>query len=243
MTTFPFNTFSTNFPLSDYPFNSRTETTEITLNDSKNYCAVGFRPGFPLQASELNEIQDIFFLNNSLTTTMQYLWMNGADQYRYSPGWLGTTPLWPEKFADSIMGPASSNLFQYSSTDAGVQFKAFPGWYYVYVRSSGHKHWVYLNETIESSVIEGILSTPTYVGINVSYSTITPYDDALLFDNSGINNTTNVSAGASRIKINIDIESGLVSTTDFYSSSNFSPIAKVVGEDVLYMNLRPVPSV
>ena len=51
--------FSAGFPLKPTPFKSRTEQH---LNNSKNYFAVAFKPGFPLQASELNEIQEIFYV-------------------------------------------------------------------------------------------------------------------------------------------------------------------------------------
>ena len=53
------------FPLTPSPFNSRVES-ELSFaggggaNSPKNYQFVAYRPGFPLQASELNEIQEHF---------------------------------------------------------------------------------------------------------------------------------------------------------------------------------------
>lgn len=79
---------SPSFPLANAdgrPYNSRAEE-EIIFNEGekpKNYQFVGFRPGFPLQASELNEIQEHSQMQLTLTINMMNNWITS-----------GAGPLW-----------------------------------------------------------------------------------------------------------------------------------------------------
>lgn len=71
------------FPLASAdgrPYNSRVED-ELIFNEGehpKNYQFVGFRPGFPLQASELNEIQEHYQLQLTLTINMMNNWITSG---------------------------------------------------------------------------------------------------------------------------------------------------------------------
>jgi hypothetical protein len=244
MPTYPYNTFDVNLPLSVLPYNSRVEYFEITGDSAKNYGMVGFRPGFPLQASELNEMQDIFFLNMSMTTTMYNLWMTANDGQGtvYSPGWLGTTPLWPEKFDSEEKGP-TTNLVEYQAVAGSPNIKlvAKKGWYLVHSRGSGLKHWVYLNVDLTSSEIEPTTSNK-YVGFDVTYQSVGASTDPALYDNASTNLVPGSPAGANRIKINIG--TSLIVTNIYNESISFSPIAKINStfvDTILYMNNRPVP--
>lgn len=245
MASYPFNFTSTDFPLSNTPFNSRVELSEVTGTPNKNYSMVAFRPGFPLQASELNEIQDLFFLNQTLTTTMFNLWMT-TDSTTTSfpaPGWYGTTPLWPEKFLTDEMGPVT-NLCYYEQVNATtVKVTANSGWYYVHMKKSGLKHWYYLSTKLVSENIT-IGPSSTYIGMNFTYQTVNSTLDPSLNDNSGNNSTPGSPAGASRIKINIESNANLVTQSDLLTNMDFSPIFKISSlstPNVLYMNNRPVP--
>lgn len=68
MTTPPFGPTT---PLSQSPFLSRlplfTLNTDAAVN---NYPLVAFKPGFPLQAAELNEIQENFAIQQTLSNTL-----------------------------------------------------------------------------------------------------------------------------------------------------------------------------
>jgi hypothetical protein len=68
------------FPLSDSPYNSRVEKQELILDEyaPKNYQFIAFRPGFPLQASELNEIQEHFQMQLTLSITMMHNWITSG---------------------------------------------------------------------------------------------------------------------------------------------------------------------
>jgi hypothetical protein len=249
MTTFPFNTTPLpEFPLTSFPYNSRTSVSNI-VNDTKNHGMVAFRPGFPLQASELNEIQDIIFLNNTLTTTMYGLWTTEGETNSI-PGWLCSIPLWPQKNSILNADPTENLIYQENTTINGgtvnaVTIVARPGWYYVYVKSSSLRHWIYLPIELRSSEIE-ITPNDTFVGFKVTYSYVNALTDGTLFDNSATNQIGGSPAGANRVQINIDAAS-LASTTNINESFNsyyFSPIVKVnstnVG-NVRYLNGRAVP--
>tara|TARA_Y100000034_G_scaffold96222_1_gene117115 strand:+ start:141 stop:1133 length:993 start_codon:yes stop_codon:yes gene_type:complete len=85
------------FPLAsaqNRPYNSRVED-EISFGDGesninpKNYQFVGFRPGFPLQASELNEIQEHYQMQLTLTINMMNNWITSGAGPMWRDGRLG----------------------------------------------------------------------------------------------------------------------------------------------------------
>ena len=248
MSSFPFNNFL-NLPLSDTPYMSRVESFEITPSTSKNYGMVAFKPGFALQASELNEIQDITLLNISLTSTMFQFWQraNATEQY-YPPGWLGTTPLWPDtslNTSDPYGVYPTSNLFQATRTTGTLDqytFTAKTGWYHAYIPKSGLKHWVHLNQNL--TINTTLTSSVYYIGFSLSYSEINSTQDSSLLDNSSGMVPTGTAIGANRIKINIG-QPQLVATTNL-NIDQFSPIARIstiFEPNIQYMNKRPVPIV
>ena len=62
-------------PLSVSPYNSRVvEHMLDSFDDAKNYKYVAFRPGYPLQAAELNEIQEYFYLEFSIIAFITNAW-------------------------------------------------------------------------------------------------------------------------------------------------------------------------
>ena len=88
------------FPLSPGPHSSRVEGN-IATNDEftskpKNYQSVAFTPGFPLQASELNEIQENFQLQMTLTIAMMNNWITS-----------GVGPMWREPSGAFVPGDGS----------------------------------------------------------------------------------------------------------------------------------------
>jgi len=103
--------FSIGFPLTLTPFKSRTEQQ---LDTAKSYFAVAFKPGYPLQASELNEIQEIFYIQKSLTDDLLKLstgWTTGTVP------WVGATPM----LKDMITCESRPNGLVYIDE----------GWYYI----------------------------------------------------------------------------------------------------------------
>ena len=94
-------------PLSVSPYNSRVvEHMLDSFDDAKNYKYVAFRPGYPLQAAELNEIQEYFYLEFSIIAFITNAWnaysgtpaaqFEETDLQSYAgPFWDGATPIVP----------------------------------------------------------------------------------------------------------------------------------------------------
>lgn len=102
------------FPLSPsegHPYNSRVES-EISFEGGqgtkpKNYQFVAFRPGFPLQASELNEIQEHFQMQLTLSIAMMNNWITSGG----GPLWAGADQHFP---GDGEGG--NFNSFEYNTS-------------------------------------------------------------------------------------------------------------------------------
>ena len=197
--------FTTNFPLKSTPFNSRIESQ---IDSSKNYYIVGFKPGFPLQASELNELQEIFYIQQTLTQTCFANW--GIKEYKeqsygnMSPTpWNGSTPLnAPQVTANVGTGSSLDLVFN-------------PGWYLLKQDdfNGGMGVWVYVS-TSSSPLTQFKTSSPGNVsgdyGIIVKTTTINctksspagQNEDRSLQDSSNIN-VINGPCGAARLKIEV----------------------------------------
>jgi len=114
------------WPFSNSPYSSRTLQHEINPSDTapqlgspSNYVLSGFRPGYPLQAAELNEIQDRFYLQQSLTITMMHNWITSS-----------VSSMW-----DSLVESGSRNLDGFTrgigdgeSAGSGTLAVSAPGW-------------------------------------------------------------------------------------------------------------------
>lgn len=83
--------FGNNLPLTQAPYYSRINDNYVG-SSIKNYYMLGFNPGYALQASELNEMQELFFLNLNLTQRASSTW--GANGFRF-PFWDGAIPVDP----------------------------------------------------------------------------------------------------------------------------------------------------
>ena len=145
---------SEELPLTPAPHLSRVTQHELSrdLSDggSKNYKHVAFRPGYALQAAELNEIQEHFQLQMTLTINMHHNWItsgrpslwssssqvttgigNAVDNPDYTisaPGWKGTCPLFP--FNSPYVPGGATNLVEVEPNAAGGIFVQFrPGWF------------------------------------------------------------------------------------------------------------------
>jgi len=249
MSSFPFTlgVMGSIFPLSGNPYWSRTTYSEMQNDPVKNYFMLGFKPGQPLQASELNEIQEIHFLNQSLYAAMYSSWpiylpSHVGKNPIFGPGWEGTTPLYPEY--DNVN--TFSNMVE-TTGDNNETISIYRGWYLVSVKSSKFKHWIYLNTDykIEPTSYKPFENQPMYFGFTASYEIIKPTADPSLYDNSS-GTTIPVSgapAGADRVTLKISEPFW----TNNINTPHFSPIIKKLDTDVkdeyihLYMNNVPVP--
>ena len=103
--------FSINLPLTATPFKSRVESN---LNFAKNYYAVAFKPGFPLQASELNEIQEIFYVQQTLNNQLRTTGWTGAVP------WTGCTPLDKTQVTMGLTGDVTVGSGWYMAQDSQI---------------------------------------------------------------------------------------------------------------------------
>jgi hypothetical protein len=232
------------FPLSGNPYWSRTTIAEIQTAPAKNYFLMAFKPGLPLQASELNEMQEVACMQNTLTSTMMaswpiYLASHTGSNPIYGPGWNGTTPLYPQ-FDDEN---TTTNMVGISAgISAGSPINRIlvkKGWYLMTIKSSALKHWIYLNNDYAVDVPSDNNYT-YYLGFTASYDTVKPSEDPALYDNSsGTTIIVGAPAGADRITVNISAPFWTIDK----NTADFSAMIKKINTDgdILYMNNVPVP--
>ena len=86
------------FPLSPSPYYSRTEDKNVIFDEGEfatttqnNYQFVAFRPGFSLQASELNEMQENLQLQMTLSIAMMHNWITTNSSFLWN-GWNNDAP-------------------------------------------------------------------------------------------------------------------------------------------------------
>ncbi len=192
--------FTTGFPLKATPFKSRTERN---LNSNNNYFAVAFKPGFPLQASELNEIQEIFYVQQTLNSELSTKGWTG------SVPWNGATPMERGMVTMGITGPIT----------------VAKGWYHVKDTqlNGGIGVWAYNSTDIsfEPSHNEAVANTTKY-GLRVKTVTVEcsssgspgTNEDVYLQDQSNFN-VVGGPCGAARLKLKkSDIICIVLSKTD-----------------------------
>jgi len=200
---FPFS----NLPLKVSPYYSRV--SDLTANSATpyNYPLIAFTPGYALQASELNEIQETFYLQQSLTQGMFANWpltgevgrVNGTLKY---PMWNGAVPYNPNSvtFTNGIV-----------TVDKG--------WYLTTV-GNGLKYWLYNSNTLTASA-----NTGQQIGFSLSFdfipcSELQSAEGYVFTDNSAGYNNGN-SCGAHRYKVTI------INTLDVGANPS-RPIAELV---------------
>ena len=246
-------------PLDRTPYNSRVASQEFPDGDtvaSDNYVLLGFRAGYALQASELNEVQEHFFLQQTLTTTMLCNWAPaiGAGQ---GPAW-GYSDIDTERNDGSRSGltPISPNMITKNNADpATVTFKT--GWYLAQIPiwsgaesdssdSYRFKVWIYNNEEFTFTANQPNNTSAGYVGFSVIQDFVTEDEDTDLSDNSaGSGNTV---PGATRYRLTIgglvqqnrDVLGNDSSTHD----GDDSPMAiKIENGNYTYINGLEIPTV
>jgi len=173
-------------PLSVAPYNSRVVLHSFDPNAfEENYKYVAFRPGYAVQAAELNEVQEYFYKENTLMATMINFWgyyvgtpyAGSGDEgtsLRYGgPGWDGATPLAPYGSGDqpgfdvipAESQPRSSdipNLVTVTDNGNSITIQLNQGYYLTEVKTgtdvdNGFKYFVYLN--YEGALGESLYTT------------------------------------------------------------------------------------
>jgi len=224
MTITPFNS---DFPLAQNPFRSRIGSQ---IDDIKNYYAVAFKPGYPLQASELNEMQEIFYVQQSLTQAMMSTWLsqevlNSAGGAPVTgPGWEGCTPLDPTLITH-ISGVLTCKI----------------GWYLV--KSStingGLGVWVYNNTSFTIAAAPNATYGLVVKPIVINCTSVTPpptNTDSTLKDSSAIN-VINGPCGAARLQLKIMNFSSSAGSGEF-----LAPVLQITSSIAAYKNNYRIPT-
>lgn len=171
----------TSLPLKVSPYFSRISGQTV------NYPMLAFTPGYALQASELNEVQEMFYIQQTLSNGMLANWPLSGET---GTGTLGY-PMWN--------GAVPFNKNQVTYVNNLVTINA--GWYLV-TFSNSLKIWVYKSTTstitTNSTGQVGLIISASFVPCSVSSG-----DEGYAFtdNSSGLNNQN--SCGAHRYKITV----------------------------------------
>jgi hypothetical protein len=183
--------FTGGFPFNQNPFRSRVESQ---IDASKNYYAVAFKAGYPLQASELNEMQEISYVQSTLNNLLP------------TQGWTAGTVPW------NGCTPYTSSLITSAGTTS-ITATGAVGWYLVEHTNTngGLGVWVYNGsaKTIISGFTGATGTTGDY-GMVVkpiticctTNSTAGTTQDRTLQDSHNMN-IINGPCGADRLKLDI----------------------------------------
>ena len=199
----PLNTASNSFPLNKTPYHSRVSTH---AEAGKNYSMLAFNPGYALQAAELNEIQELFFVNQNLTQRMNANWIrinSGQTTAFTAPFWEGLIPLNPDYVSVTLISPINSAIVEFTYTLS-------QGWYLYTDSLSKMSFWIWNPTTFGSTNV--ISNNTAYFGISVT----TEYADCCQTDESCIDQDPTLrdasqssyqefTCGASRFKINLGV--------------------------------------
>lgn len=203
-----------NLPLSsDSLYSSRIQSF-IEDIPTRNYPFVAYKPGYALQASELNELQEQFYLQTTLSNLSLNAWLSTGYQTYPAPFWNGTTPYNPSSLSVSQVGSA-------------VTVSLNSDWYYLVdvqtpqsQLNSGLGFWIRLSSSIQVTMTpaDGNASTFTNYGLVYDKSVITSSTDSDLLDNSNASFVASNIVGANRIKY------GNFLLQKFSGQANFSTI-------------------
>lgn len=216
-TTFPFDD---QFPLTNYPYSSRSWGSNVDSTTKKNYNFVGFKPKSRLQASELNELQEIFAMQNTLNLNMIREWFNELNGTTCDgPAWNGATPLFPKAHPS---GGTFEALVGYTYTGTGGITLTFNEGWYLITLDSGIKQWIYLNSEKNTNIVP-TSTIQYYSGISFSSEYIDCTEDTSLLDNSSGSPSQSI-CGADRYQINFTT-AGITGVTGF-NEGTFQKIVK-----------------
>jgi hypothetical protein len=217
------------FPLEKSPFYSRISTQIQT--PAKNYYAIAFNPGYPLQASELNEVQELFFMNNTLSNRFSSIWQAKGSNIPY---WNGMIPLDPTYISLTDVTNASG-IWEGTITISN-------GWYLWNNPNSNLGFWIYLDEAV-SGTFDIPFGDTSYVGFTVldqvisccSSSTCSDTQDEDIRDNSSGFAGGYLTCGASRLKATInpeiDVRDAIPTSAEPEDGSFWSLLFRITTDD------------
>ena len=174
---------------------------------SEKYSLLAFKPGVALQSSELNEIQDNFYIQQTFNITALNNWfkippsdisITGYIDDKYSPSmWHGIVPLFPLQLRTDLISTTT------------IQVVLTTGWYRVAI--TGIQKWIYIgSERLLSLSTSNILVNTDYVvGVTVKSRIIeasqNPTDEGYELNDNSLGLISSWTDGASRITMYLDL--------------------------------------
>lgn len=235
----PLNTEPNNFPLNSSPYHSRVSSH---AEEFKNYVMLAFNPGYALQAAELNEMQELFFLNQNLTQRMNSNWIrinNTQTQQFTAPFWEGLIPLDPTYV--QISGVINT------TTGPNFSYTISRGWYLYTDKISKLSFWIWNNTTYSGNVTVSS-ATPTYFGLvtELSYTNCCQTDDSCSGQDLTLRDMSQsfyqeFTCGASRVKATItpgvrSFPTSEPTNTPSFCSIFFVDVSPTNGAGIKYQN-------
>lgn len=177
-------------PLSERPYFSRVSNFTTNAQNVLNYPLIAFTPGYALQAAELNEVQENFYIQQTLTQDLFKNWplTGNSDGTLKFPIWDGAVPLNPNQV--TISG---------STLTIGI------GWYLIGGSNffGGIKFWIYSNLQRITTVVNN-----NTVGLDIASGFVpcssSDADEGYLFTDNSAGFYNQNSCGAHRYKISIN---------------------------------------
>ena len=200
------------------------------MSSVKNYVLLAFNPGYALQASELNELQELFFLNSNLSQRSNALWTT-SDSGRI-PFWEGLIPYNP---ADIVVNNVVKN-----TTNITFNVTIANSWFLWTDYESKFSHWIY-NDQSGDALTKSFgmnFNNTNYFGYNLTKTTTmccqsgicTNADDTLRDNSSGDSSGADNTCGASRISVTFSNDEDDFEIQSDYVPTNqgaFRPIFKI----------------
>jgi hypothetical protein len=205
-------------PLTTHPYLSRYSTKNITLD----FNFLAFKSAFQLQASELNELQEIFWIQQSKTIEMMHHWFGFnvlSKQTNTGPTNLSNEILnHYSALSDksclsnewSILIPINPSQVTLAP-NSNVQFNT--GWYFLKNKTNEYDFtfnaykWIYLSGSLLFNATNSTLTTLTSTNVINKCSIFTSTDQISLFlqDNTYFSEASFRPCGADRFSTSIDI--------------------------------------
>lgn len=237
--------FTSTTPLKNAPYFSRiADTNLVDSNVNVNYPILAFKPGNALQASELNEVQENFYVQKTLSDKLlQNWWKTGTNisltgnpvEVLYGPGWDGAVPVSPLQLAYYDSPP----FFFYFTVGAGFGTRQ---WFLVTDPVTKFKFWSAIDVSGISSVffVKNSLPPVSYIGMKIETSFVncsgTETDPGFIFNDNSSGSYIANTCGASRFQLKLKSPVGFLTQTSL--TSDFLPIIKIrKNADVASQNL------
>lgn len=192
------------YKLSPYPLSSRI--FEALTKVKSNYFLIAFKPGIALQAAELNEMQEIFNLNNTLNIHFYSQWpiignnlsVEKQEELTQIPGVNYSNPNILEQNYPLIK---SQIVMMMEGNSIKLQFKT--GWYTVV--NGSYNYWFYNFETKEVIVDVPTTTSPKQIYLNhttqIVPSSFVPTEEGYFFHDRSNRFINDITDGADRIKL------------------------------------------